>query len=56
MSGAVGAVVTARLATLDELATVYSYSDLLDLYEIVDVNAKNQWLAQKEAQRRGNNR
>lgn len=38
----VGAIVSHRLATLYELQTIYSFSDALDLYEILAVNNYNE--------------
>ena len=39
--GIIGIVVTSKLATLYELQTVYSYEDLLDLYDIHLTNIYN---------------
>ena len=50
VDGKVGAVISRRLATLHELETVYSYEDLLDMYEIVYINNINEHRAYKEAQ------
>jgi len=44
-------VLTARLATLHELDTVYGSRDLWDLLEINAVSNHNQQIAQKEAER-----
>jgi hypothetical protein len=52
VSGKVGVVVSRRLATLYELDTIYSYEDMLDLYEIVVINNINEQRAWKEG---GNN-
>jgi hypothetical protein len=41
LPGAVGRVVSARLATLHELQTIYGLEDLYDLLEIVLVDAHN---------------
>lgn len=41
-------VVTARLATLHELQTVYGLQDLWDLLEIQSVDTYNQNLIQQE--------
>lgn len=41
-------VVSKKLATLYELQTVYSYGDLLDLYEIVYINAVNEEIMAEE--------
>lgn len=41
-------VVSKKLATLYELQTVYSYTDLLDLYEIVYINALNEEIMAEE--------
>lgn len=40
-----------RLATLHELQTVYSYEDLFDLLEILQVDAYNQAIAQQAQER-----
>lgn len=40
-----------RLATLHELQTVYSYEDLFDLLEILQVDAYNQAVAQQAQER-----
>ena len=44
-----GAIITHKLATLHELDTVYSYSDALDLLEIITVQNYNEWLEMEEA-------
>jgi hypothetical protein len=41
-------VISKNLATLYELETVYSYEDLLNLYEIVTINAINEEIALEE--------
>jgi len=41
MPGAIGRVVSRRLATLHELQTVYGSQDLYDLMEIMAVDAYN---------------
>ncbi len=40
--GLIGVVVSSGFATLYELQTVYSYEDMIDLYEIVLVNNYNE--------------
>lgn len=50
----VGVVISKRFATLHELETIYSYEDLLDLYEIVYVNNVNEITAMEEAKQRAN--
>lgn len=49
VDGRIGAVVSRRLATLHELATVYSYEDLLDLYEIIVIDNINELRALEQA-------
>ena len=49
-----GLVVSAKLATLHELQTVYSYRDLLDLAEVAMVTGYNEW-AVMESAKDGNN-
>lgn len=41
-----------HLATLHELETIYSYEDLLNLYEIVTINAINEEIAIEEVKRK----
>jgi hypothetical protein len=41
-------VLSKHLATLYELETIYSYEDLLNLYEIVTINAINEEIALEE--------
>lgn len=41
----IAAVITANLATLHELDTVYGVADLYRLVEIATVNAFNEWVA-----------
>lgn len=40
-----GPVLTARLATMHELQTVYSLEDALNLLEVALVQADNEWKA-----------
>jgi hypothetical protein len=40
-------VISAKLATLHELQTLYGTKDLYDLLEIAAVDAYNAWLAQQ---------
>lgn len=49
VDGRIGAVVSRRLATLHELETVYSYEDLLDLYEIIVIDNINEIKALEQA-------
>ena len=53
VEGMAGVVISRRLATLHELETIYSYDDLLDLYEIVYINNINEHRAYEEAKRNG---
>lgn len=48
----VGVVISRRMATLIELQTVYSYEDLLNLFEVVVVNSINEHRAYEEAKRK----
>ena len=45
-------IITKHLATLHELETVYSYEDLLDMYEVITVNAINEEIVWEEAKRK----
>ena len=49
MPGMLGVIITRRLATLEELQTVYSLDDAAALYEIAAVNNYNEWRAMEEA-------
>lgn len=42
-----GELITSKICTLNELQTVYSYEDALNLWEVVSVNAYNDYLARK---------
>lgn len=44
----VGAVVSAKMATLHELSTVYGSKDLYDMLEILAVDAHNRWVMSKK--------
>lgn len=48
MPRTIASVVSARMATLNELQTVYGLQDLWDLLEILSVDAHNQNLMQQE--------
>lgn len=52
VSGRVGTVISKRLATLHELETVYSYEDLLDMYEVILINNINEYRAYKSGERK----
>lgn len=47
----IATVIIHRLATLQELQTAYSYEDLFDLLEILQVDAYNQAIAQQAQER-----
>lgn len=47
----VGAVISHRLATLHELETIYSYEDMLDMYEILHINNLNEQRLAEDAQK-----
>lgn len=49
VDGRIGVVISRRLATLHELQTIYSYEDLLDLYEIIVVDNINEVRALEQA-------
>lgn len=44
----VGAIVSHHLATLYELQTIYSFSDALDMYEIIVINNYNERVLMEE--------
>ena len=43
-------VMSEGLATLQELQTVYSYRDLMQMSEVAMVNAYNEWCSYKSAE------
>lgn len=51
MPRVVGALVSARLATLNELQTVYGVKDAYDLLEVLSVDAHNEQLVQVAGKR-----
>lgn len=46
------AIITARLATLHELQTIYSYEDALDMAESLIVKNYNTWHATEQARKK----
>ncbi|MDR2947126.1 MAG: hypothetical protein LBV79_10320 [Candidatus Adiutrix sp.] len=53
VSGLIGIIVSRQLATLNEMETVYSLPDALNLAEIITVGNYNEWAAM-EASKHGN--
>jgi len=47
----VGAIVESGKATLQELKTVYTLEEALDIFEVIAVGRYNEWLAAKEAEK-----
>ena len=47
MPRALAVVISTKLATLHELDTVYSITDLYDLLEIASIDAHNRYLVNK---------
>lgn len=45
-------MISKGFATLNELQTIYSYGDMLDLIEIAVVNAENERIALEESHRK----
>lgn len=41
-----GALISAKMATLHELRTVYTYHDVLDMYDIICTDNYNQQIVQ----------
>jgi len=41
-----------KLATLKEIQTEYSYSDVLDMYEVLEVKYYNEYIIQEEQERK----
>jgi hypothetical protein len=48
-----GTIIQYGKATLRELNTVYTLEDAFDLFEVIAVNAMNEYLAFKEAKAKG---
>lgn len=44
----IGAVISAKMATLHECQTIYSIQDIYDLAEIISIDANNQRIANKK--------
>jgi hypothetical protein len=42
VAGVVGVVISSRFATLHELQTIYSYADMMDMYEVHITNKYNE--------------
>lgn len=49
----IGAIVSSKLATLNELWTVYGVEDAYDFLEIITINAHNQMISSKERAKDG---
>lgn len=50
VSGMVGVLTARGMATMDQLDTVYSLSDALNMLEIIQVQNYNEWVAGEAAQ------
>lgn len=44
-------MISSKFATLNELQTVYSYEDMLDLYEVAYIDGLNQERAMRTSRR-----
>ena len=44
----IGIVLSAKMATLHEMQTVYSIGDVYDMLEVINIDAHNQALANKD--------
>lgn len=51
----IASVVNSRLATLNELQTIYSYEDLYIFHELIIIRLGNEDKMRKKAERRGRN-
>lgn len=48
IGGLIGTLVAARIATLNELRTIYSLEDAMDMYEAYIIPKFNEWKAMKQ--------
>ena len=51
-NGILALLINKRLATLRELEEYYSWPDALNLYEVVMVQAYNDWVTQENARKK----
>lgn len=51
----IASVVNSRLATLNELQTIYSYEDLYIFHELIIIRLGNEDKMRKKAERQGRN-
>lgn len=52
----IGAIVSEKQATLQELKTVYSLEDMYDMWEVIAVNRYNEAMAVEAAKKNDRNR
>lgn len=48
IDGLIGSLVANRMATLNELKTIYSLEDAMDMYEAFIIPRYNEWKAMKQ--------
>ena len=48
IGGLIGTLVAARMATLNELKTIYSLEDAMDMYEAYIIPRFNEWKSMKQ--------
>lgn len=51
ISGLIGTLISNRIATLNELRTIYSLEDAMDMYEAYIIPKYNEWKAMKAEQK-----
>jgi len=50
----VAALIAHNYATLKELQTYYSYTDMLDMFEVLTVKNYNEWFLMEEQKKKNN--
>ena len=52
IDGLIGTLIANRMATLNELKTIYSLEDAMDMYEAYIIPKYNEWKAMKQAEQK----
>lgn len=52
IDGLIGTLIANHMATLNELKTIYSLEDAMDMYEAYIIPKYNEWKAMKQAEQK----
>lgn len=52
LDGLIGTLISSHMATLNELKTIYSLEDAMDMYEAYIIPKYNEWKAMKQAEQK----